>query len=184
MSHDIDRNCTIFIVETEDYSGNFERDMVAYMTGHVGQCGVGSKLADLARSEWAAVFEDDEDEDRDYEDDEAIFGLPVPLQFDGEGCSRPATIWPTEGWVNNGHGESVRSDKPGFEAYLSVAVAFENELAAGQIETLTKRARSFCENYVKLSNVPWATAPLKFTGIRVVRRVIVCTDTTIHVETV
>lgn len=209
MSHDIDRTCTIFIVDTGSYSGNFEREMVAYMTGCTGECEVGDDLAELANAEWrkaqslpeeddAGIQEDEdteddpvdgddeddlEDEDAfDEDDDDGIFGLPVPLQFDGDGCSRPATIWPTEGWVNDGYGNFSKSDGPGYGAYMSVAVAFD-DLSAEQIKTLTERARYFCENYPKISKRSY-NQTIPFTGIRVVRRVVVTTDTTLHVEKV
>jgi hypothetical protein len=31
----------IFVVDTEEYAGNFEREMCAYATGMTGECGVG-----------------------------------------------------------------------------------------------------------------------------------------------
>ncbi|KKK83825.1 hypothetical protein LCGC14_2789530, partial [marine sediment metagenome] len=31
----------IFIIDTDSYAGNFEREMCAYITGRVGECGVG-----------------------------------------------------------------------------------------------------------------------------------------------
>ena len=38
------------IIDTEDYAGSFERPMVAYITGQLGDCGVGeeSQLEALA----------------------------------------------------------------------------------------------------------------------------------------
>jgi len=36
-----------FIVDTDSYAGNFEREMTAYVTGVVGDCGVGSQEAVL-----------------------------------------------------------------------------------------------------------------------------------------
>ena len=34
-----------FIVDTDSYAGNFEREMCAYMTGHIGECSVGEEYA-------------------------------------------------------------------------------------------------------------------------------------------
>lgn len=31
------------VVETDSYAGNFEREMCAFMTGHIGKCEVGLK---------------------------------------------------------------------------------------------------------------------------------------------
>lgn len=192
MSHDIDRTCTIFIVDTGQYSGNFEREMVAYMTGATGECEVGSDLAELANAEWRKaqrLLEDERDasgtdgpQEEDDEEEDGIFGLPIPLQFRGDGCARPATIWPTEGWVNDGNGKFSKSDGPGWPAYMSVAVAFD-DLTAEQIKTLTERARYFCENYPTISKRSY-NQTIPFTGIRVVRRVVVTTDTELHVEKV
>jgi len=30
-----------FVIDTEQYAGNFEREMTAYLTGHIGDCEVG-----------------------------------------------------------------------------------------------------------------------------------------------
>lgn len=39
----------ILTLETNKDTSNFEREMFAYMTGQVAECGVGSKQADLAK---------------------------------------------------------------------------------------------------------------------------------------
>ena len=35
----------IFVIDTDSYAGNFEREMTAYVIGEVGECGVGEKYA-------------------------------------------------------------------------------------------------------------------------------------------
>lgn len=203
MSYEINRTSTIFIVDTGNYSGYFEREMVAFMTGHYGDCEVGSEIAEAARAEWKKSQKDSRDAWKDLEGDvdpyhafdvfpeqdvtpaasgDGIFGLPEPLQFEGDGCKRPATIWPTEGWEHDGKGNFSKSNKPGSWAYMSVAVAFDN-LTPQQIQTLTKRARYFCEHSAEISNYP-RNESIRFSGIRVVRRVVTTTDTTLHTETV
>lgn len=68
-------SCWIVVVATDRYAGNFEREMCAYCTGVVGECGVGKHLA--------ADFPHDRDKWRDR-----------MLQFpDDHGCRRPASIW-------------------------------------------------------------------------------------------
>jgi hypothetical protein len=37
-----------FIVKTDSYAGNFEREMCAYMTGHIGDCEVGDEYVEMA----------------------------------------------------------------------------------------------------------------------------------------
>ena len=38
-------------IETDKYAGNFERDMWAYITGLVGDCGTGSKMAEIFKND-------------------------------------------------------------------------------------------------------------------------------------
>ena len=40
-----------FIVDTDSYAGNFEREMTAYVTGVVGECNVGIDEAELFHDE-------------------------------------------------------------------------------------------------------------------------------------
>jgi hypothetical protein len=84
-----------FIIDTEQYAGNFEREMCAFMTGQFGECEVGKELAEQARKllpenvlEWF---------------DEHIISLP-----DERGCRRPVEIVPTSGWFNSGGGQCFR----------------------------------------------------------------------------
>jgi len=35
-----------FIIDTNEYAGNFEREMCAYCTGQIGDCGVGEEEAE------------------------------------------------------------------------------------------------------------------------------------------
>lgn len=180
MSHDINRTCYIFIVDTAEYAGNFERPMVAYMTGCVGECGVGREAAALAHEEWQqahppmteeeleAMWESEyADTDWDTALEGNLFGLPEPLRFGN--CARPATIW-------------LSADRKPKIPYSSVAVAFENELTPDQIKTLTERARTFCNNYPKMSRLG-GKQPLTFKGVRIVHRVIVpYIDTQVYEE--
>jgi len=48
----------LLIVETDQYAGNFEREMCAYMTGRIGDCEVGDEEALTAKKELSKeVFE-------------------------------------------------------------------------------------------------------------------------------
>jgi len=86
----------VFAIDTDQYAGNFERQMVGYITGQFGECGVGKSESD--------VFWDDFAGDPILiSDDETIFDDVVSLP-DHNGCCRPATIWPTPGWFNDGMG--------------------------------------------------------------------------------
>lgn len=76
-----------FVIDTEQYAGNFEREMTAYVTGHVGECGVG------------------EDEARCYLEQTGREPLEfIENRLTGQDCQRPTEIVPTPGWFNHGMG--------------------------------------------------------------------------------
>jgi len=77
-----------FIIDTDSYAGNFEREMCAFMTGMIGDCEVGY--------EYAERFLEDYDHELDFITDKA----------DENGCYRPVQIYPTPGLWNNGLGFS------------------------------------------------------------------------------
>lgn len=78
----------IFVIDTDSYAGNFEREITAYMTGCVGDCEVGSDQAQIFKEEIREGFFDD-----------LIVWKP-----DEDGCHRPCIIWDTPGWFNDGMG--------------------------------------------------------------------------------
>lgn len=67
------------VIETNQYAGNFEREMCAFITGCIGECEVGGKEADIALSEL------DEYESR-------YFANRVINKMDDSGCNRPVSI--------------------------------------------------------------------------------------------
>lgn len=89
----------IVVVDTEEYSGNFEREMVAWMTGQIGECGVGSRIIEASRLDMSASL-------RSF-CDHHIVRLPDDREYP---CRRPASIWPTPGWFNDGSGNLHRDD--------------------------------------------------------------------------
>jgi len=62
-----------FIVDTDQYAGNFERELVAHMTGQIGECEVGEEMVD---DKIAEKFVHN------------ILGV-----VDDHGCHRPASIY-------------------------------------------------------------------------------------------
>jgi hypothetical protein len=72
-----------FIIHTNSYAGNFEREMCAFITGQIGECSVGHKLVDNEIS----------DKFHQY-----------ICQVDDDGCKRPVTIYPNPKYSNNGLG--------------------------------------------------------------------------------
>lgn len=87
----------IFIIDTEQYAGNFERPLCAYVTGKVGDCEVGHDMAEIAQRELP-------ENARDW------FEECVRYEPDDNGCSRPVKIIPTPGWFNTGSGCHFRDD--------------------------------------------------------------------------
>jgi hypothetical protein len=70
-----------FIIDTNKYAGNFEREMCAYLTGVIGECGVGNDLMNINTK---------------------ING--VIQQPDDNNFFRPCSIYPTPNYYNNGLG--------------------------------------------------------------------------------
>lgn len=69
-----------FIIDTDSYAGNFERDMCAFLTGRVGECGVGREFAERFSSEVGPEFHN------------------VVDKADEHGVFRPCEMETTPGW--------------------------------------------------------------------------------------
>ena len=76
----------IFTIDTDQYAGNFERDLTAYCTGHIGECGVGAEKAEI------------------YEDEEKYRFNNILQKADDHGWHRPCYIYPTPGFYDDGMG--------------------------------------------------------------------------------
>jgi hypothetical protein len=70
------------IIDTNQYAGNFERQMCAYITGVLGDCGVG----------------------HEHEREVAEFKYKIAQEPDEHGTHRPVVIYPTPGYFNHGMG--------------------------------------------------------------------------------
>jgi len=73
MSNEGPKDGYAFIIDTNSYAGNFEREMTAHLTGIVGECGVGEELIE---DEVAEKFDD-----------------IVQQVADEHGCERPTSCW-------------------------------------------------------------------------------------------
>jgi hypothetical protein len=91
-------NKYIFIIDTDSYAGNFERDMCAYITGVVGGCEVGE--------EFAAMY----DKEVNTDGKESVFLEYLDFRSDEHGCARPCECWPTKGWLSVGGHKAVRDE--------------------------------------------------------------------------
>lgn len=135
----------IFAIDANEYSGNFEREMCAYVTGQIGECEVGRTLAaetrrQLSRPETDKIFEWIEEHIVQEADDS------------DSPCYRPCAIWPTPGRVNNGSGQHFNeADLPiekswqnvHWPAYESVAIFFDDIPPDEVIEVMAERAKEF-----------------------------------------
>lgn len=156
----------VFAIHTEQYAGNFERDMCADATGMVGECDVGSSAMYYA-DEFPDIFDDIEAEEANP------FTKAVESRMDDHGCSRPCSIWPTAGWFNNGLGQEFK-DEPGAEekareahdkwcdehnnpslkgnfqkhySYQSVAIFFSTRPTDEMIKTMMRRTTAFAKRH-------------------------------------
>ena len=105
----------LFIVDTNTYAGSFERSMVAFMTGLVGECGVGIEDAKIARRELGELTCE-------------MFDEEVVQRSDGSGCRRPASIWASPDKQMN-----------------SVVIVLATLPSPATIALLKARARRYCE---------------------------------------
>lgn len=97
MVEQINTDCWLLVIDTDSYSGNFERELTAYLTGQVGECGVGDKMAEI-------FVEDAKTNKPPVNFDNEVFSEP-----DDKGCARPCIIFPTPGWYNDGMGGHYRA---------------------------------------------------------------------------
>lgn len=87
------------IVDTENYAGNFERQMCAFVTGQVGDCGVGESLAKEEIRQGEIVY---------LEWWEKHIVLRDDPRFNETVIRRPVAIAATPGWFNSGLGHEHR----------------------------------------------------------------------------
>ena len=105
----------LFVIDTEEYAGNFERELCAYITGKVGDCDVGEEEAVIFGNEVGEALDNIENETDEY------------------GCSRPVTIYPTPDWYNDGMGGcyTVGQEADALIAYRKRAAAYHRTEGLG-----------------------------------------------------
>jgi hypothetical protein len=122
----------LFIIDTNKYAGNFEREMCAYITGQIGECEVGDEQAELAKKEIPEEVAQLE---------ELVESIP-----DEHGCARPVAIFPNPRYGNNGYGgQKLLNDKNQeqfpFPAYNSIAIYFNSIPNSKLLDIMKKRAK-------------------------------------------
>lgn len=157
----MDKNFRI-IIDTENYAGSFEREMCAYITGQIGECGVGAGIVDVFSSEIKNLN---------------WFNQHVVQKPDEYGCYRPVSISVTPGWFNNGYGRHIREGTPTtrtkYPAYLSIEI-YVNEIPDNTVlEEIIERAKYFGLNQVSIKEkassyvTDYDRKDLTLTGIRI-----------------
>lgn len=159
----------VFVVDTEQYSGNFERWLCGYMTGRTDEPEThGGEEAEIAKKEITP-------EAWDYFQEHVINCAEQP---DDCPIDTPVIIYPTPGWFNTGMGghfkegqeeeaykhykkttEKYIADHKGmttlqvspklnkFPAYQSVGIFFDEAPSHDIIALLKARAHKFAEQY-------------------------------------
>jgi hypothetical protein len=114
----------LFVIDTDEYAGNFEREMCAYLTGRVGDCGVGDDFAELFHKE--------------VPNGDALFENVASVPDEEGGCCRPATVWPSENWLNDGYGHHFHKLNHNKAEVLSLYVRCVEEQQNKSIQDLQK----------------------------------------------
>lgn len=80
------------LIKTDSYAGNFERELCAHLTGHIGECGVGDNYVDESIAEKFENYVAQEEDEGCYR--------PVNLGYDFGYSNDDVIIWfnekPTE----------------------------------------------------------------------------------------
>lgn len=154
----------VLYIDTENYSGNFERPLGAYCTGcvHEYDNSVTSRIAAVARKEmkfgawWKQHIIEHQGMDDEY----------PPLYFN---------IAETSGWVMNGNGADYRAGsaqaakiKHPTPSLMSVSIAVDELPPQDVWDEFVQRAKDFCaQNYCKDVRKDIQTPEsIVFTGVR------------------
>jgi len=114
----------LFLIDTDQYAGNFEREMCAYLTGRVGDCNVGK--------EFAAIFH------TEVPNADSLFDNVASVPDEEGGCCRPVTIWPSENWLNDGYGHHFHKTNHNKAEVLSLYVRCVEEQENHGIQAMRK----------------------------------------------
>lgn len=84
------------IIDLDEYAGNCERDLCAYITGLYGDCGYAEEIAAIAEQELGTDFE--------------WFKENVIATADEDGTWRPVALEPSPGLLHDGFGNTYSAD--------------------------------------------------------------------------
>ena len=115
--------CDLLVIETSLYSGNFERDMAAFITGHVGDTGLGQKSNQYDYS----MFEN----------------IVCHLQSEN-GTMTPVSIYASKNYSNNGIGFIYKNND--YERKEEALKNF-NEYIKNEVVQMTIRYNKVIDDY-------------------------------------
>ena len=174
----------VVAIDTNEYAGNFEREMCAFVTGQVGECGVGEELVKEAQEELA--------QDTFNNTGEWIEEHIVSEPDDSDcPCCRPCSIWPTPGRVNNGSGAHFNEQELPKEyswqgvhwpAYESVAIFFDEVPPKEVMEVIVERAKRFATERPDWKSWKGEKKSLTVIGVRVLEPKLIKPRQIEHVE--
>lgn len=147
---DINRSCVVFVVDTEEYSGNFQSELVEYITR--GQ----------QEEDWVCYNKNGKeimegDNDKGWV---SSVGIPWPEYFgSGNDCSGPEIMFDTP----------FPKDFKGRKTMCSAGVCFD-KLTKEQIAILTERATYFCDHARELSGKDYVAEKIPMIGVRCFKR--------------
>ena len=174
----------VVAIDTTDYSGNFEREMCAFVTGQVGECGVGDGLIEEAQEELA---QDTFNNTLEWIEDHIV------QEADDSDCPclRPCSIWPTPGRVNNGSGGRFNEQELPKEdswqgvhwpAYESVGIFFDEVPPKEVMEVIVERAKRFAAERPDWKSWKGEKKQLTIIGVRVLEPKLIKPRLVEHVE--
>lgn len=148
----------VFLIDTDEYAGNFERAMCAYCTGMLGECKVGKEEKDKFRQKYGLNFM-------------TKLSEMIESRPDDNGTHRPTTIYSTPGYFNNGMGEEYKEEewKEGmnkYPAYQSVGIFFNVKPSQEIIEMIKERAEEFTHGIGRIGN---KQRTMKILGFRMIK---------------
>jgi hypothetical protein len=156
-----------FVVDTEDYAGNFERELSSYVVGRCDEHG------DHRGGPYREMFEQEirGRGSRGHFEKEDPFEDLVTTRVDDHGddhiAHAPMALAPTPGYSNDGSG-NVKKLKPGqkvkWPAFNSVAIFLTRKPTKGELKILVQRAKAFA-SLPKITR--WDSRP-KILGCRLV----------------
>lgn len=169
------------IIDTDSYSGNFERSLCAYVTGRIGDCQVGTESAVIACDE--------------LNKDTSWFSENIVDQLDDHGVSRPVRIEPTPGFFNDGLGQiyadgtdlklvksNYKKRNPGqvysgirYPAYRSVIIFFTKKPDQKVRDLIIERAQKFANNPRKCGE-KFFHSKFKIVAVRFIKRITTVVD--------